>query len=288
MTSEELIYNKDMPSTSSKRNRNIATDTAWNRQPHAMPMCWSTTEGPQGQQTNMEGHFCQAGLITQLLKQLHHLNQTSSHHSQVVQNLLVLPFAKNIREIIFIPLFELSLGTAFNKKNPICNLPTRPVALFMVGWCVRQLFWTMLLLGMRCSSIPFGRGLTRFLIFVWCHETFGGSYVCSTLILLISKVNSSSLLIDILQSNVYTLIFVFLVISYWIFFERRGVILDKVTPNSTWKNEQTRISFINILKDWGTLSSGYYIVVSNIFSFFIFCLLIWCIFLTWTTRKEEL
>lgn len=51
------------------------------------------------------------------------------------------------------------------------------------------------------------------------------------------------------MKNICTLIFAFQIVPYWIFFQGRGVELDKGILNSIWENEQTRIPFLNTLEE---------------------------------------
>ena len=106
----------------------------------------------------------------------HHLNQTTSPHPQLVQNLLVLSCLQNFKEITSIPLLGLSQGTHLTEKSPTCNLPTR--VMFIVGWHMFgnifrcQFYWVCV--GMGCSRIPHGSGTPSIPIFMWCFETFKG------------------------------------------------------------------------------------------------------------------
>lgn len=105
--------------------------------------------------------------------------------------------------------FERAKKLHLAENSPTCNLLARPVALIMAPrhalchLCSFGLGSEGPGLGMRCSPVPSGRGLTWFLIFVWCYETFELSNVCSALISFISNVNSSNLLINMLQKCVY-------------------------------------------------------------------------------------
>lgn len=161
-----------MPSMSSKTNRTIATNASWNWQPQVAgmlgsPLSWCITEVLQGQRTDTQGisakqaslHYCRITII--LNRPLHSISKLSKiclfflvhRTSEKLFTSLSLDWAKKLH---------------LAKNSPMCNLLTRPVALFVVRWHAfvnfRGLCLVGPLLGMEGSPLPFEIGFTYFYV----------------------------------------------------------------------------------------------------------------------------